>query len=493
MKIEKILRKKRKKQNEENDNIAKVVMKPNQIAMNVKKSDVMKVNRGPTCEKNMDDVLSAQNVMKSNQLAMNVIKPHEWKNNKRVIIPENMDEEKEIRNNFVKSELLNVAKEYIKKKCDKKGNLKENNFDKEKIKNLKELKKRVDKEALVVYGTDKTGKFAIDTVENVKVKMDKHIKNDKIITKNAIKKIENKINRKTKHWIKMLNIGADQPRRTVSNLVNQENAIPFISGTSKDHKKADDPIVGPDFRPIMGATHGPNTGLSQVGCLILRSILENAENTHELKSTEEMLAKFDVYNKNLENSSTVPETQKIIGSMDIQSFYPSIDPVRAAEICRLMFIESKVEVLNVDHDELAFYVAKEVEIEKISDLEVCDVVYTRKKRKYVKNVVKKVKIKVNKNKSFKKKKDPKSAWVKPKRNPNVNEVKILLGLALESLILTCMQNHIYQFNGQYRIQKKGGPTGLDLTGLVADVFMLWWDRQFMKILEDLKIPLDIYG
>ena len=42
-------------------------------------------------------------------------------------------------------------------------------------------------------------------------------------------------------------------------------------------------------------------------------------------------------------------------------------------------------------------------------------------------------------------------------------------------------------------RKRGGPTGLDLTGLVADVFMLWWDRQFMNILKKLNISLDIYG
>ena len=489
------IEKEKKKQDEENDNIAKVVVKSKKVAMNVMKSNQLKIHKGSTCQESIsqENVRIAQNVMKSNQLAMNVIKPHEWKNNKRVTIPENMDEEKEIRSNFVKSELLNVAKEYIEKHCDKKGNLKESNFDKAKVENLKELKKRVDDEALAVYSTDKTGKFAIDTMENVKVKMDKHIKNDKIITKNAIKKIENKLNRKTKHWIKMLNIGGDQPRRTVSNLVNKENAIPFISGTSKDHKKADDPTLGPDLRPIMGATHGPNTGLSQIGCTILKSVLENVEATHELKSTEEMLAKFDVYNKNLENSRTVPEKQKVIGSMDIKSFYPSIEPVRAAEICKVMFIESNIKVLDVNHDELAFYVAKEIEVEKIFESKVQDVVYTRKKKKYIKNVGKKMKMKVVRNKSIKSKIDPKAAWAKPKRNPNENEVKILLGLALESLIVACMENHIYQFNGHYRIQKRGGPTGLDLTGLVADVFMLWWDRQFVNILEKLKISLDIYG
>ena len=36
-----------------------------------------------------------------------------------------------------------------------------------------------------------------------------------------------------------------------------------------------------------------------------------------------------------------------------------------------------------------------------------------------------------------------------------------------------MSNHIYVFNGEIRMQSKGGPIGLALTGDVAQVFMAW--------------------
>ena len=39
----------------------------------------------------------------------------DWKSNKRVVIPEDLDEENEIRKNFVKNELMNVAKDFIEK------------------------------------------------------------------------------------------------------------------------------------------------------------------------------------------------------------------------------------------------------------------------------------------------------------------------------------------------------------------------------------------
>jgi len=55
-----------------------------------------------------------------------------------------------------------------------------------------------------------------------------------------------------------------------------------------------------------------------------------------------------------------------------------------------------------------------------------------------------------------------------------------------------MQNHLYQFKGDVRIQRDNGATGLDLSGLVADVYMLWWDGRFKDKLRDLKFPLDLY-
>ena len=56
-----------------------------------------------------------------------------------------------------------------------------------------------------------------------------------------------------------------------------------------------------------------------------------------------------------------------------------------------------------------------------------------------------------------------------------------------------MENHIYQFKGVKRIQGVGGPTGLDITGELADLIMLWWDLQFMEILRDLGLEVDLYG
>ena len=43
--------------------------------------------------------------------------------------------------------------------------------------------------------------------------------------------------------------------------------------------------------------------------------------------------------------------------MDIDNFYPSINPVRVAEIARLMWERSDLKV-NINHEKLAMYILR---------------------------------------------------------------------------------------------------------------------------------------
>ena len=98
-----------------------------------------------------------------------------------------------------------------------------------------------------------------------------------------------------------------------------------MRGTSKDHKVPKDPVVGPELRPIMAARVGPNSSLGQIGCRILRAICDDVSqcDRFDVKSTEEILHKFDKYNEN-----GIPQgfSKKVVLSMDIHNFYPSIVP-----------------------------------------------------------------------------------------------------------------------------------------------------------------------
>ena len=56
----------------------------------------------------------------------------------------------------------------------------------------------------------------------------------------------------------------------------------------------------------------------------------------------------------------------------------------------------------------------------------------------------------------------------------------MIALALEAGISVVMKNHMYRFNDDTYLQREGGPIGLELTGAVARVFMLWWDDELKK-------------
>ena len=55
-----------------------------------------------------------------------------------------------------------------------------------------------------------------------------------------------------------------------------------------------------------------------------------------------------------------------------------------------------------------------------------------------------------------------------------------------------MDNHVYQFNNKIRVQNKGGPIGLKLTGEIFDCIMIDWDKKLLKELEKFKMIPGIY-
>ena len=144
------------------------------------------------------------------------------------------------------------------------------------------------------------------------------------------------------------------------------------------------------MRPIMGAKVGPNTGLSQIGCQLIRAINNDVQTRFDVKSTEEMLSKITNYNNSLKTLNSKKLKRKVIASMDIKSFYPSIDPKKGAKIAREMWEKSSVEIDDLNVDQLAFYIGKFGPKSLIDSENIGEYVYTKTKKKYEKKVAKKV-------------------------------------------------------------------------------------------------------
>ena len=76
-----------------------------------------------------------------------------------------------------------------------------------------------------------------------------------------------------------IGVNVNQLQRAKFNLKSTNNPIPILRGTSKDHKIPDDPIIGPDLRPIEAAKIGPNTSVAQIACRLLRGLADSMTDT----------------------------------------------------------------------------------------------------------------------------------------------------------------------------------------------------------------------
>ena len=275
---------------------------------------------------------------------------------------------------------------------------------------------------LVCYETDKTGKFTLDTLENYSNKMEKHIKNDEIINEKKLKTIENKMNNHLEDWMKITKAGEkhNQVKRVKGNLKRIDNQIPVLRGTNKDHKKAEDVEIGSDLRPIMGVMVGPNVGLSEMGSILVRAITNASETGYEIKSTEEMLHKFEEYNR-MRKELRVEGKNIIVGSMDINKFYPSIIPEGSGKSIRRVFGKSKVKLEGLEVDPICKYLGKHLTAEEIEEEGFGEILYIKIKK--TKKIKKKAAVKKKTGGKYNKKTNKKGALkIKGKTNnsPHIN-------------------------------------------------------------------------
>jgi len=95
--------------------------------------------------------------------------------------------------------------------------------------------------------------------------------------------------------------------------------------------------------------------------------------------------------------------------------------------------------------------------------------------------------------TIEKRKERYKPWKFPKKN-TINEItkKKLIKEALKIILTLIMTKHIYIFDGKLRMQSRGGPIGMELTGVLANVFMVWWDRQFKRKTTNIGLNTKLY-
>lgn len=232
--------------------------------------------------------------------------------------------------------------------------------------------------------------------------------------------------------------------------------LPPLYGLRKDHKSGVDPNNEPPIRPVCGAVVVYGRKLSHIISYILNEVWKDAESV--CLNTEEMLAEF----KRLNDDHITKDI--IIGSADVKTLYPSLDVDFTVEKVCEMFYNSEIHIEGVDTEELGLYLAlnlSEVELGELGLLPFCP---TRKTRRGRPPVITGCAMSDTRDKIF-------QPWLPPSTAaaPHDLVIRKMLTEALKIVLLFIMKNHLYTFDNEIRLQSKGGPIGLELTGVLAQL------------------------
>ena len=403
--------------------------------------------------------------------------------NKRITLPPALeDRQKELNMQCLKEKLIKKSQTYVKEH----GKDQFCNITKDEISGLKSLQKRIKDSEIVVFQTDKSGRFSVDTCDSYRRMTVPHVENDLVIDLQHHDDIETKMNAHSVMWVRMLNAGQDmsQEDRIKSNMTSKYNPIAPLYSLRKDHKVGFDQEKGPPGRPVCGAEGGLNEKLSYLLSLILDKVWLDGKQDTVCTSTEELLSGIDELNEELREG--LGENRSIVvGSADVKALYPSLDVEFTVEIVSGMFENSGLEIEGIDYEEMGLYLAFTRSREELEDAGIGDVCHTRKNAVGRAPEMQGSGISNDQGKRFR-------SWSMPKDQPSKKQKRKMITESLKAGMKFVMKNHVYCFDGTIRKQSSGGPIGLKLTGTLAQVFMLWWDLQLKERLNALGIELPFY-
>ena len=332
--------------------------------------------------------------------------------NKRIQLPKPVDEQTEVRMQMLKHRLKNVTEQYVEKsKTKDKGNLSSSEH-----KALKSLQQKVNEKEIVIYETDKSGRFSVDTMDNYKLSCEIHIRDDKEITIKDYQEIENKANTHAISWARMCQAGTAQndDKRIRENIQATDSQPPPLYTCRKDHKEVEDQVIGPPTRPICGVTGSATDRLSYILSSILSEVWKRDTST-VCMSTEELKAEIDKVNM------SIGSKEIIIGSMDVKALYPSLDiPFTIDKVCEIIN-ESTLQFENLWYDEISLYLAVNLTCEELTEYGLQEICHTRETNLGRPPTISSLQHKFDKRRSN---------WKNPSRQPNEQERRMMMIHAL---------------------------------------------------------------
>ena len=175
----------------------------------------------------------------------------------------------------------------------------------------------------------------------------------------------------------------------------------------------------------------------------------------------------------------------VLGSIDVEELYPSLDIDSTVEMVCQTFEESTIQFEGVNYAELGLYIALNNDAREMEGKGLSRVCPTRRNNSGRKPKITASGIRAQRRDRF-------APWIEATQQPDEGQKRMMLTEAIRIALNVIMKNHIYEYNQVLRRQSRGGPIGMDLTGTVAKIFMKWWDKQLLQRMDEVGIAVPMY-
>ena len=164
---------------------------------------------------------------------------------------------------------------------------------------LKSLKKKVKEGGIIVLPTDKSGRFAVMSLENYIRAGNKHTIKDEEVEPEIVVKTQTELNGNMSMLAKFFKMGSlwNHVGRVRKNIINHSLALCPMYLTYKDHKGwTGEDNSPPPTRPIAGGNTGMNIHLSETISEMIEPLVDKYVDGNEIISTEDLKARVEMIN-----------------------------------------------------------------------------------------------------------------------------------------------------------------------------------------------------
>ena len=419
-------------------------------------------------------------------LDMGVLRSTDMKNNRRISMPDPRTPKEEAVYSQRKQMWMQRMEEYMKTNCDEKGNVLVKNLTASEQAGLRSLQRRIRDEEIVVVKSDKGKTLTVSSRDLYIRQGEVHLRDHKVIDWTEATKCQRKNTEVSLALVNILKIGSNlgdkNSQKVWSNADGAATGPPNLKVHPKTHKE-NLPNGDPQTRPVVSASQCPTARPGDILSTVLNAVTNALDETDskEVLSTEDLLGLLeDAEVKISKESNSV-----VLGSIDAKALYPSLDVDNSAYLCGQAVAKSKLHFKNIDTRALTIYIAATLSVAEQKKRGIEDYIPLPKSRTKKPTAatpeLTRRRHKVPGPVQFEG--DP-TLFQDPKKVPDEEATKELLGIAIEAMVKVVMKNHIFRFDTKIYKQMKGGAIGSTLTSSVGRIVMDNWGRKMDQRLAE---------